>query len=146
MSGGCAANAAVAMARLGARARFAGPLGGPAGADSVSDTFLRLAANEDIDCSGVRARGGRAVPVSAIWSTARGERMIVTYRDDRLNGARPADPAALVADADAVLADNRFPEFVREVCEAARRAAFRSCSTPTGRAATATRCSRSSPT
>ncbi len=32
----------------------------------------------------------------------------------------PADAAALVADADAVLVDNRFPEFVTAVCRAAQ--------------------------
>ena len=41
VNGGNAANAAVAIAHLGARASFAGPLGGPAGADSVGDTILR---------------------------------------------------------------------------------------------------------
>jgi sulfofructose kinase len=34
VNGGCAANAAVAVARLGGRAALAGPLGGPAGEDS----------------------------------------------------------------------------------------------------------------
>jgi sulfofructose kinase len=33
----------------------------------------------------------------------------------------PSDPQSLVARADAVLADNRYPEFVRPICEAARR-------------------------
>jgi sugar/nucleoside kinase (ribokinase family) len=33
----------------------------------------------------------------------------------------PADPDAIVAGADAVLVDNRFPIFVRPVCEAGRR-------------------------
>ena len=58
--------------------------------------------------------------VSAIFIDARGERMIVTYRDERLDAARPADPAALVAAVDALLADNRFPDFVRPICAAAR--------------------------
>src|SRR5581483_6427247 len=31
------------------------------------------------------------------------------------------DPAALVADVDAVIADNRFPEYVHDVCAAARK-------------------------
>jgi sulfofructose kinase len=33
VNGGCAANAAVAVARLGGRAALAGPMGGPAGVD-----------------------------------------------------------------------------------------------------------------
>ena len=48
--------------------------------------------------------------------------MIVTYRDERLAAATPADPSGLVASVDAVLADNRFPEFVRPICAAARAA------------------------
>ena len=46
--------------------------------------------------------------------------MIVTYRDRRFAAATPADPHALLASVDAVLADNRFPEFVRPICAAAR--------------------------
>ena len=58
--------------------------------------------------------------MSAICIDPRGERAIVNYRDDRLAAARPSDPAAIVAAADAVLADNRFPEFVLPICRAAR--------------------------
>ena len=117
--GGNAANAAVAIAHLGARASFAGPLGGPAGVDSVGDTYLALAARENIDCSGCTRVAGVPSPISAISIDGRGERAIVNYRDDGLMAARPDDPAALVADADAVIADNRFPGYVREVCAAA---------------------------
>ena len=46
--------------------------------------------------------------------------MIVTYRDDRIAAAMPGDPAGLVASADALLADNRFPDFVTPICRAAR--------------------------
>jgi sulfofructose kinase len=52
---------------------------------------------------------------------ARGDRTIVTYRDERIATATPADPDKIVATADAVLADNRYPDFVRPICEAARR-------------------------
>jgi sulfofructose kinase len=118
INGGNAANAAVAISRLGARASFSGPLGGPAGIDTVGDTFLALAARENIDCMCPRADG---VPssISAICIDGRGERAIVNFRDERLSQATPDDAAALVADADAVMADNRFPAYVREVCRAA---------------------------
>jgi sulfofructose kinase len=46
--------------------------------------------------------------------------VIVTYRHEQLDGVVPADPAGLVASVDAVLADNRFPDFVRPLCQAAR--------------------------
>jgi sulfofructose kinase len=45
----------------------------------------------------------------------------VTYRDERIATAAPADPDAAVAAAEAVLADNRYPDFVQPICEAARR-------------------------
>jgi sulfofructose kinase len=120
VNGGCAANAAVAIARLGGRAALAGPIGGPAGADANGDQVLAALAHEQVDCSGCERIAGVATALSAIFIDARGERMIVTYRDDRLAVATPADPQRLVAGADAVLADNRYPEFVRPICAAAR--------------------------
>ena len=58
--------------------------------------------------------------LSAIFIDVHGNRMIVTHCDDRLAAATPTEPADLVASADAVLADNCFPEFVRPICVAAR--------------------------
>jgi sulfofructose kinase len=120
VNGGCAANAAVAVARLGGRARLAGPLGGPPGEDSNGDRVLAALAHERVDCSGCQRLPGMSTALSAIFIDAHGDRMIVTHRDDRLAAAPSTDPAGLVAAADAVLADNRFPEFVRPICMAAR--------------------------
>jgi sulfofructose kinase len=121
VAGGNAANAAVAIAHLGARASFAGPLGGPAGTDTVGDTFLKLSGEEGIDCSSCPRVPGVPSPISAICIDARGERAIANFRDERLAAARPEDADALVANVDAVIADNRFPGFVRDVCTAARK-------------------------
>ena len=76
---------------------------------------------KQVDCSGCQRLAGVPTALSAIFSTRSGERMIVTYRDDRLAAARrqPTRHASSHS-ADAVLADNRFPEFVRPICEAAR--------------------------
>jgi sulfofructose kinase len=120
VNGGCAANAAVAIARLGGRATLAGPLGGPAGEDLNGDRVLAALAREGIDCSGCQRISGVSTALSAIFIDACGERMIVTYRDPRLTSVTPYDPSALAAGVDAVLADNRFPEFVRPICAAAR--------------------------
>jgi sulfofructose kinase len=120
VNGGCAANAAVAVARLGGRAALAGPLGGPPGEDSNGDRVLAALAREEVDCTGCQRLAGVPTALSAIFIDARGDRMIVTHRDDRLAAATPDDPADLVAAADAVVADNRFPEFVRPICVAAR--------------------------
>jgi sulfofructose kinase len=62
-----------------------------------------------------------ATALSAIFMNAQGERTIVTYRDERVAATKPKDPDAIVANADAVLADNRYPDFVLPICEAARR-------------------------
>ena len=120
VNGGCAANAAVAIARLGGRAKLAGPLGGPAGADDNGDRVLAALAREHVDTGPCQLVDGLATALSAIFIDDRGDRTIVTYRDQRIAAVTPNDPLALTADADLVLADNRYPQFVRPVCEAAR--------------------------
>jgi len=47
--------------------------------------------------------------------------MVATRRGAQLGEARPADPDRLVADIDAVMADNRFPDFVEPILRAASR-------------------------
>jgi sugar/nucleoside kinase (ribokinase family) len=120
VNGGCAANAAVAIARLGGRAALAGPLGGPAGEDANGDRVLKALARDNVDCSFCQRIDGLATALSAIFMNARGDRTIVTYRDERIAATQPTDAKAAVADADAVLADNRYPDFVQPICEAAR--------------------------
>jgi len=121
VNGGCAANAAVAVARLGGRAILAGPLGGPAGEDDNGDRVLAALAREAIDISACQRVDGLATGLSAIFINAHGDRTIVTYRDQRIAAVTPHDPEALAGTADIVLADNRFPQFVQPICEAARR-------------------------
>jgi sulfofructose kinase len=121
VNGGCAANAAVAIARLGGRAALAAPLGGPAGADSNGDRVLAALDRENIDTSGCVRVSGLATALSAIFVNTRGDRTIVTYRDKRIAAVVPNDPEKLAAAADLVLADNRYPDFARPICEAARR-------------------------
>jgi sulfofructose kinase len=116
--GGCAANAALAVARLNGRAAFAGPLGGKD--DAVSERILADLAAEGVDCSGVvRVEGGTA-SVSLILLDAEGEKTIATRRGVGLGQTLPANANKLVAAADAVLVDNRFPDFVAAVCRAAQ--------------------------
>jgi sulfofructose kinase len=116
--GGCAANAALAAARLGARAAFAGPLGDDG--DAVSARILADLLAEGVDCSGVKRAPGATASVSLILLDAEGEKSIATRRGAGLGNVMPDDPQALVADADALLVDNRFPEFVSAVCHAAQ--------------------------
>ena len=119
ISGGCAVNAAIAVARLGGRAHYAGPLGDAN--DSVSNQLMEQMAHEGVGTAGVVRVVGATAPVSGIMIDASGERMIATHRDRSIETARAADPDALVKDVVLLLADNRFPDFVRPICEAARR-------------------------
>ena len=119
--GGCAASAAVAIARLGGRARLAAPLGGPAGADRIGDEILAGLAAEEVDCAHCVRLAGTPSPMSAILVAAAGERMIVNHRDERLATARVPDPEGLAEGADLLLADNLFPQFVAPICRAFRR-------------------------
>jgi sulfofructose kinase len=121
VGGGCAANAALAIARLGGRSRYAGPLGGPAGSDALSDRLLADLAREGVDTEGVVRVEGVTAPVSAIFIDAAGEKMIATRRDPKLAMARVPDPETLVADIAALLVDNRYPDFVLPLCQATHR-------------------------
>lgn len=116
--GGCAANAAVAVARLDGRAAFAGPLGDDN--DAASNRILSDLAAEGVDCTGVVRPPGGNCSVSLILIDAAGEKSIATRRGSGLAQMLPENAEALVADADAVLVDNRFPEFVTAVCRAAK--------------------------
>ena len=118
VSGGCAVNAAIAIARLGGRARYSGPLGDAS--DAVSSQLVTDMTREGIDTSAVVRVPGETAPVSGIMVDAAGERMIVTYRDPRIETAASPAAGALVRDIDLLLADNRFPGYVRPICEAAR--------------------------
>jgi len=114
-AGGCAANAAIAVSRLGAEARFTGPIG----TDDASARFLAGLARDQVDASHVERVDGASISVSGILIDATGEKLVATRRGERLGDARPRDPAALVADVDIVMADNRFPDFVQPILQAA---------------------------
>ena len=119
VAGGCAVNAAIAVARLGGKASYAGPLGHPG--DTISNQLIDQLTREGVGTLGVVRVPEATAPVSGIMVDGSGERMIATYRDKRIESARIADPDRLVAGISVLLADNRFPHLVRPVCEAARR-------------------------
>ena len=116
--GGCAANQTVAIARLGGRAAFAGPLGGED--EPISVRIVADLTAEGVDCGGVVRVEGGTPSVSLILIDGEGEKTIATRRGGKLGNVLPADPAKLVADADVVSVDNRFPEFVMAVVKAAQ--------------------------
>lgn len=118
VGGGMAANAAVAVARLGGEAHFWGPVGDDSVADSMS-AHLRAAG---VDVRGLRRFAGLYSSTSAILIDARGERLIVSYRGTALEA--PADWLQLdqVGSAGALLADVRWPQGSIAALRAARRA------------------------
>jgi sugar/nucleoside kinase (ribokinase family) len=79
VNGGCAANAAVAIARLGGRALLAGPIG----EDDNGDRVLRAVKREHVDCTFCQRIPGLATALSTIFVNTRGDRTIVTYCDKR---------------------------------------------------------------
>ena len=107
-----------AARRLG-RARAVRSAGRPARTPTATGYWRGLRGSTSIAAPACGSRRC-ATPLSAIFIDARGDRMIMTYRDDRIAAATPPEPTGLVATADAVLADNRFPDFVRPICTAAR--------------------------
>ncbi len=102
IGGGCAATAAVAVARLGGEALLAARLGD----DEIGAMILSELEAEGVDCSLVdRASGGRS-SFSSISVDAAGERQIVNFRGDGL--AEGADWIAKAPPVGAVLADTRW--------------------------------------
>jgi sulfofructose kinase len=120
-SGGNMANAAIAIVRLGGHARLSAPLGGPAGVDAAGDTIISRLARDGVDHSAIIRLPNVHSSTSAILIEPGGERTIINYRDEALASARCADPDALVEPADAVLIDNRFPEFSLAIGQAAKK-------------------------
>jgi sugar/nucleoside kinase (ribokinase family) len=116
--GGMAANASVAIARLGGRASYWGVVGD----DGVGGRIVAGLAAEGVDVAAVRRIAGARSAVSAIVVDDAGERLICTYTDPELD----PDPGWLrldrVAQADAVLADVRWPAGAAAVLDAARAA------------------------
>ncbi len=116
--GGMAANAAVAIARLGGDAEFWGPVGDDATA-ALIEAQLRA---EGVSVDNMRRFTGMRSSTSAVLVDARGERLVIGYRGSAL--AAPCDwlPLHRVASAAAVLADVRWPQGSAVVLRAARDA------------------------
>jgi len=113
--GGCAANAAIAIVRLGGQARFCGPLGD----DETSCRIVQGLVDEGVNTDDVVWISGATASVSGVFIDPAGERLLTTLREQGLAEARIANPADLVRRVDAVLADNHFAEFVLPICQAA---------------------------
>jgi sulfofructose kinase len=116
--GGMAANAAVAVARLGGRARF----WSRAGDDVTGRAMHAELAALGVDVAAFRLFEGAHSSVSGIIVDAAGERSIVNFRGAGLPDDPSWLPLAEVAQAAAVLADPRWPDAAEAAYVAARAA------------------------
>ena len=115
--GGMTASACTAAARLGAKVRFASPVGD----DDAAEAFQRHFGREGVDASWLQRVAGATSTVSAILVDAQGERAVVS----RL-GSALADPPSFDLDAikgcDLLLADPRCPSWAEAALHAMRAA------------------------
>jgi sulfofructose kinase len=117
VGGGIAANAAVAVARLGGRAMLATRLGDDAvGRDIVADL-----AEAGVDCGLCRRFPGHRSSLSAVLVDARGERIVINHADLDLPGDPSWLPAGLPGGIGAVMADTRWEEGARHLLGCARQ-------------------------
>jgi sugar/nucleoside kinase (ribokinase family) len=119
IAGGNALNAGIGIARLGGRVLLSGPMGDPS--ETSSQYIFDQLAKEGIETNLARLPG-TVTPSSNVMIDPSGERTIVTYRDPKLWNVKLPEPAELLQDCAAVLAENRCASFATELCvEASRR-------------------------
>jgi sulfofructose kinase len=118
LGGGIAANAAVAVARLGGRASLVTRLGD----DIAGDAIRAGLGDEHVDLDLCRPLAGRRSPVSAIMVDRGGERMIVSYSDAELPALPDWVPSSLPAGVGCVLGDTRWEEGALQIFREARKA------------------------
>ncbi|HEU0159037.1 MAG TPA: PfkB family carbohydrate kinase [Hyphomicrobiaceae bacterium] len=115
--GGMAANAAVAIARLGGKAE----LWSRTGDDAAGATVRAGLKAERVDVRYLQAFEGARTSTSAIIVDRHGERLIVGQRDAGMPSGTSWLPLERVREADAVLGDLRWLEALRSVFARARQ-------------------------
>lgn len=118
VGGGMAANAAVAVARLGAWAAY----WGRAGDDTAGQTMKKEMAAYGVDVSNFRLAQGARSSTSAILVTNDGERAIINFRGSGIPDTADWLPLDEVETMNAVHADIRWVEGACAVYSAARAA------------------------
>lgn len=114
--GGMSANASVALARLGARVSFCGPVGD----DEAADVFEKHLQREGVDTRGLCRVPGQTSSVSAIIVDRHGERMIFNAKGSALDSPGPFD-ASVLDGVDWLLTDPRCPHWAEAALREARR-------------------------
>ena len=116
--GGMAANASVAVARLGGEAHYWGRVGD----DPLGARILAQLTAEGVAIGGVRRVPGAVSPSAAILVADDGERLVCAFNDPALDPDPSWLPVARVAAAAAVMADVRWPAGAAVLLDAARAA------------------------
>jgi sulfofructose kinase len=106
VGGGLAANAAVAVARLGGRSYLASRLG----ADMTGTIIVEGLEIEGVDCRYIWRFDAHKSPVSAVLVDNSGERMVVSYADAEMPTYTDWLPDQLPSDVEAVHGDTRWIE------------------------------------
>jgi len=114
VGGGCAANAAVAISRLGGRAQ----LGARVGDDLIGDLIISGLDAEGVETDLIHRASGARSSFSSVYVDRKGERQIVNYRGDGLgdHAAWMEGPSRV----DAVLADTRWTSGAHKALDIAR--------------------------
>lgn len=115
-AGGLAANASIAVSRLGGHCIFWGRVGD----DLNGRPLLDALAAQGVDVSQCRLAPGGRTPVSAVLVDPQGERSIFSYRGESLGTDPEWLPLALIEGAGAFLCDPRWPEGAARALDHAR--------------------------
>ncbi len=115
--GGPAAVASIAAAALGNDAVFLGRLGN----DDVGKELTAKIANCGVDVCGVRYINGQSSQVSSVVIDQKGERQIINFSSKHLDPDPSWLPEHIIAEADFLLTDVRWPEGAEEALRCARR-------------------------
>ncbi|WP_316014072.1 PfkB family carbohydrate kinase [Roseobacter sp. HKCCA0434] len=111
VGGGCAANAAVAITRLGGTAHLAGRLG----EDPAGQLIVAGLQREGVSTRLTSKTQGASSAYSSVYVDRAGERQIMSFRGDGL----PPEPDWELPGLDAVLADTRWEEGAVKAMQAA---------------------------
>jgi sulfofructose kinase len=115
-AGGLAANASIAVSRLGGNCIFWGRVGD----DLNGRPLLNALAEQGVDVSQCRLAPGGRTPVSAVLVDPVGERSIYSYRGENLGTEPDWLPLHLIDTAQAFLCDPRWPEGAARALDHAR--------------------------
>ncbi len=115
VGGGCAANAAVAIARLGGDALLAARLGD----DQIADIILADLRKENVNTDCVHQTDGGRSSFSSVYVDKGGERQIMNFRGSGL--IEQTSWLETTSQSDAILADNRWTDGTEKMMAIAKK-------------------------